>query len=192
VDPGFPNFKVSHFGLFVFDIDLMVDFFSQVLGVQITDRGTVRGSSRVVFMSRDPDEHHQIVLVEGRTASPDEKLLNQISLRVSSLDALRQALELLKREPRVSDIDPCNHGNAFSVYFRDPEGNRFELYTDSPFYVQQAVLGDLDLEASNEEVIASTKARHQNDPTFRSVEDWRSEFRQRLVNGLSAHEGDPK
>lgn len=179
-EPAFPDFRVSHVGLFVFDLDAMVSFFTQVLGLHVTDQSVVRGSSRVVFMSRDPTEHHQIVLIEGRTAPVDDKLLNQISLRVGSVEALRSALEWLRRESRVTEIDPCNHGNSFSVYFRDPEQNRFELYTDSPFYVRQAVLGDLDLDQSDEALIAGTRARHEADPTFRPVEDWRADFARQL------------
>ena len=177
---SFPSFTVGHVGLFVFDLDLMVDFFTQTCGLQITDQSIVRQSARVVFLSGDPTEHHQIVLVEGRSAPLDSKVLNQISLRVSNVDSLRDAIRLLEQDSRVSDIDPCNHGNAFSVYFRDPEKNRFELYVDSPFYVQQAVLAELDLKQSDEHLIESTRARHQYHPSFKPAAMWRAEFARKL------------
>jgi catechol 2,3-dioxygenase len=176
----FPNFTVGHVGLFVFDIDLMVDFFTRTCGLHITDQSVVRQSSRVVFLSRDPAEHHQIVLVEGRTSATELKLLNQISLRVRTVDDLRDAMARLEQDPRVTEIDPCNHGNAFSVYFRDPERNRFELYLDSPFYVKQAVLAHLDLQQTDAQLIASTQARHAADPSFRLVEQWRTDFAKKL------------
>lgn len=177
----FPNFTVGHVGLFVFDIDVMVDFFTRTCGLHVTDQSVVRQSSRVVFLSRDPTEHHQIVLVEGRTASTDSKLLNQISLRVGTVDDLRAAIDRLRQDSRATDLDPCNHGNAFSVYFRDPELNRFELYVDSPFYVKQAVVADLDLRQSDDELIAHTHARHASDPTFKSADQWRREFASKLA-----------
>lgn len=178
--PAFPEFKVSHVGLFVFDIDAMTSFFTEVLGLHITDASSVRRSSRIVFLSRDPDEHHQIVLVEGRTAPAEEKLLNQVSLRVGSVDALRDALIRLEQDGRATDIDPRNHGNAFSVYFRDPENNRFELYTSSPFYVQQAVLDEMDLRQTDDELIAMTRDRHGDNPSFTSAEKWRADFLRKL------------
>ena len=178
---NFPNFTVGHVGLFVFDIDLMVDFFTRTCGLHVTDQSIVRASSRVVFLSRDPAEHHQIVLVEGRTAPMDSKLLNQISLRVGFVDDLRNAINQLEQDSRATDIDPCNHGNAFSVYFRDPELNRFELYVDSPFYVKQAVLGELDLSQSDQGLIETTRARHADNPSFRSAADWREDFARKLA-----------
>jgi len=186
VHTDFPDFKVSHIGLFVFNIDLMVDFFTQTFGLHVTDRGIVRDTARIVFLSRDPSEHHQVVLVEGRTVPLGERLLNQISLRVASLDGLRDALNRLRADQRVTGINPCNHGNAFSVYFLDPEQNRFEVFADSPFYVEQAVMNPLDLFRSDEELIADTAVKHAADPSFRLVEEWRADFTRKLEKLTSA------
>lgn len=182
----FPDFKVSHIGLFVFDLDLMVDFFTQTFGLHVTDRGVVRGSARIAFLSRDPGEHHQVVLVEGRTVPMGERLLNQISLRVADVAALRSALARLQADDRVTGIEPCNHGNAFSVYFLDPEQNRFEVFADSPFYVEQAVIDSLDLQRPDAELIADTAARHGAHPSFRPIEDWRADFIRKLGKSPSA------
>lgn len=176
----FPDFVVSHIGLFVFDLDAMVDFFTGTIGLHITDRGLVRETSRIVFLSRDPREHHQIVLIEGRTAPPGQQLLNQISLRVGSVEALRDALDRLEGDPRVTAIQPCNHGNAFSVYFLDPEQNRFEVFADSPFHVEQAVIEPLDLRRPLDELIAETRARHAEHPSFVPAAEWRAAFAARL------------
>ena len=37
-----------------------------------------------------------------------------------------------------------NHGNAWSVYFRDPEGNRIEIFCDTEWYIEQPCVEDLD------------------------------------------------
>lgn len=177
---GFPDFTVSHIGLFVFDLDAMVDFFTGTIGLHVTDRGLVRGMSRIVFLSRDPREHHQIVLIEGRTAPLGQQLLNQISLRVGSIEVLRDALDRLEDDARVTDIQPCNHGNAFSVYFRDPEHNRFEVFADSPFHVEQAVIEPLDLRRPLDELIAETRARHAGHPSFTPMADWQAAFAGKL------------
>ena len=38
---------------------------------------------------------------------------------------------LIKAEPEVTNISPINHGNAWAIYFQDPEGNRIEVFTDT-------------------------------------------------------------
>ena len=175
-----PAFTVSHVGLFVFDLDRMVDFYKSTFGFLETDRSLVRETSRIVFLSRDPAEHHQIVLVEGRTAPMDAQLLNQISLRVPNISALREVLAAVQANSDVSDIKPSNHGNAFSIYFRDPEGNRFEVFTDSPFYVEQAIIDPLSLDQSDADLVAETRSRYEARSSFSTAEAWRAGFRRKL------------
>ena len=173
----------SHFGFFVKDLAKMRDFYCRVLGLVETDRGIARGRP-IVFLSRDPNEHHQIVLVEGRTGSLDELVINQISLRVGSLAELRQRYALIKREAEASDINPTDHGNAWSLYFRDPEKNRIELFADSPWYVEQPRVDPLDLAASEQEIMARTRAAIEKHPSFRPYEEWRREFAIKLEKKL--------
>ncbi len=175
----------SHFGFFVKDLEKMRDFYCRVLGFIETDRGVARGR-RIIFLSRDPREHHQIVLVEGRTGSLDDLIINQISLRVGSLGELRQRYQLIKREAGISDINPTDHGTAWSLYFRDPEKNRIELFVDSPWYVEQPRVDPLDLEASEEAIMARTRATIEKHPSFRPFESWRREFAAKLEKQRAA------
>lgn len=165
----------SHFGFFVRDLAKMHAFYTRVLGFVETDRGVARGKP-IVFLSRDPNEHHQIVLVEGRTGNADDLVINQISLRVGSLAELKARYQLIKRETGVSDINPTGHGNAWSLYFRDPEGNRIELFVDSPWYVEQPRIDPLDLDDSEESIRAKTYAAIKDHPSFRPYAEWRAEF----------------
>ena len=48
------------------------------------------GPVQLVFLSRDPNEHHQIVLASGRPAEAQFNVINQISLRVPDLATLRE------------------------------------------------------------------------------------------------------
>jgi catechol 2,3-dioxygenase-like lactoylglutathione lyase family enzyme len=173
------SLSFSHVGLYVRDLRRMRDFYVRVLGFEVTDEGVVRGNP-IVFLSRDPTEHHQIVLVEGRTAGLDEMLLNQISLRVERLAELRDLLALIEAEPDVTDINPVSHGNAWSVYFRDPERNRIEVFVDAPWYVAQPHIEPLDLRKSDEEIVKETRSAVENEPSFESIDSWRERIRQRL------------
>src|SRR3977135_2867861 len=120
-----PPLSFSHMGVFVADVARMQDFYTRVLGFALTDRGvleTADGPLTLVFLSRDPREHHQIVLASGRPAQLGFNSINQISFRPQALGGLREMHRRLQQEP-VSHLAPICHGNALSVYFRDPEGN---------------------------------------------------------------------
>src|SRR3982751_4489248 len=113
-------------GIFVADLGRMQDFYTRVLGFTVTDRGpleTAGGGAELVFMSRDPREHHQIVLASGRPADAGFNPINQISFRLDDFAGLRELHRRLQHEA-VTHVAPVSHGNALSVYFRDPEGNR--------------------------------------------------------------------
>jgi len=169
----------SHVGFFVKDLPKMRDFYVRVLGFQITDKGIARGRP-IVFLSRNPDEHHQIVFAEGRSGSLDELVVNQISLRAGSLQDLRDLFKTIKQEPDVTDINPVDHGVAWSLYFRDPEKNRVEIFVDSPWYVEQPRIEPLDLTKSDDEIVAATFKSMEGNPTFRDGKEWKAEFAARL------------
>lgn len=170
-----PHLSFSHLGFYVFDLARMEDFYTRVLGFVVSDRGVVRGSD-LVFLSRDAREHHQIVLVDGRRGRPDGTTINQISFRLAGLADLRVLYEIAGNEQAVTDLMAIDHGTAWSVYFRDPEGNRVELFVDSPWYVPQPVVEPLDLSLSDAEIRRRTEARHAADTGFRPIEQWRAEF----------------
>src|SRR5581483_8367183 len=158
----------------------MERFYTELLGFVVTDRGKARGRD-IVFLSRSPQEHHQIVLVAGRTGRPDEQVINQLSFRLPSLDALKAFHGDLRARADVSDINPVSHGNAWSVYFRDPEGNRVEIFVDAPWYVTQPRGDALDLSLPADEILRRTEAACRDDPGFRPVAQWRAAFAERLA-----------
>lgn len=169
----------SHVGIFVYDLKTMRDFYVRVLGFKETDRGIARGQP-IVFLSRNPDEHHQIVFAEGRTGERDHRVVNQISLRAGGLQDLRELKANLEQEPAVTDIDPICHGNAWSVYFRDPEGNRIEVFVDSPWHCDQPMVEPLDLSLSDAEIEETTREAIKDRPGFQPLEDWKASFGEKL------------
>ena len=173
-----PSLSFSHMGLFVTDVARMQDFYTRVLGFALTDRGvleTVDGPLTLAFLSRDPSEHHQIVLASGRPAKLEFNAINQISFRLADLAGLREMYRRLQNEP-VSHIAPICHGNTLSVYFRDPEGNRMELFIDTPWYVRQPQRIPIDMKLSDAELWAWAEAEARKQPDFKPVEQWRAEI----------------
>ena len=81
----------------------------------------------------------------------------------------------------AKDLFGLNHGNAWSIYFNDPEDNLVEVYLDTPFYVPQPHGDPLDLDKSDDEILRETEATCRRDPGFMTLEDWRSQMLSRLA-----------
>lgn len=182
-----PNLMFSHMGFACSDLAKMEDFYTRVLGFTVTDRGEVLGMD-LVFLSRDPQDHHQLVLVSGR---PDDlppnpfhaqfgSVINQISFRVSSLQDLRQLLATFEQE-EVQSIFVGNHGIAWSIYCHDPDGNNLEFFVDTPWYFPQPFLVPLDLKQADADIIAQTRQMAQEQPGYEPYDSWRNTIAKRMV-----------
>jgi len=182
-DMAVPEVAFSHLGLYAHDVARQEDFYGRVLGFTVTDRGDL-GAATLVFLSRDPREHHQIVLVSGRPQDLPFNVINQISFRVRDLAALRHFHRALQGEP-VSEIAPVTHGNAISLYFRDPEGNRVELFFDTPWYCTQPCREPIDLAKSDAEILAWTERLARALPGFKPREAWMAEVGTRMQARLA-------
>jgi catechol-2,3-dioxygenase len=165
---------LSHFGIHVTDLGRMEDFYTRVLGLLVSDRGALPNGPTLVFLSRDPDEHHQLVLVTGRPADAAYNVVNQISFKLPSLTDLKAAHARL-RETGYRDFRIVTHGNAWSIYFPDPEGNRVELFVDTPWHTPQPFAEPFDLEAPEDVILAQTERICRSRPGFSSRAAWRSE-----------------
>lgn len=173
------RFTLSHVGLFIHDLDSMLDFYTNVLGFRVTDRGPARGGE-VVFLSRNPSDHHQIALLTGRKTDITEHMVQQVSFRVETLSALKDLYPLVVAA-EVTDMQPVFHGLSYSIYFRDPEGNRLEFFVDTEWYLEQPCMVPLDYTKPLEDIYAEAKAFAESQPTFRLLSDWRAEFERQLA-----------
>ena len=157
--------QLSHVGIYVFETDRMVAFYKDVLGLEVTDRGMSRSAKApITFMSSNPSQHHQFVLVEGRAAEARSSTVNQLSFKVESLDELRGVAT--RAGQHGAKLRLTNHGNAWSIYFPDPEGNQIEVYVDTPWHVAQPHGEPLDLSLSDESILAATEKSVRADSTF--------------------------
>ena len=98
---------LGHVGIYVKDVQKMVEFYTDVLGLTLTDRGP---NDRGVFFSGRPhEEHHEFVLAQS-----DEMKTNaqQISFTTGSLTDLKSIYGRIKASGcKVDRI--VNHGIAF-------------------------------------------------------------------------------
>ena len=128
---------LGHVGIYVRDLEGMVAFYRDTLGMQVTKQNWRLGA---VFLSADPEAvDHEIALMRGRPSADDPHLIQQISMRVESLADLRTFHRRLVTEGyRIERV--VNHASAIGCYFFDPEGNRTEVFwvTGRPSWVGRA------------------------------------------------------
>ena len=140
---------LGHVGIYCQDWERMREFYSGFLGLTIADEDRERG---ICFLSATPEtEHHEVVLVRAREKAQKTNA-QQVSFKVKSMDAVRDFYHRLKKDGMKIDRT-VTHGNACSVYFYDPEGNRLELYFTTPYKVRQPFGEAIDWERSNEELL---------------------------------------
>jgi catechol 2,3-dioxygenase-like lactoylglutathione lyase family enzyme len=147
---------LGHVGIYADDLMKQRDFYTRVMGLTIADED-LEGRG-MVFLSTDPvAEHHEFVLMKGRVTSDDARVIQQISFKVGSIDDMRDYKARLEAEDlKIERI--VSHGNAFGMYFFDPEGNRIEVYYKTGYPVPQPHGDPLDLDRSDAELLADAKA----------------------------------
>ena len=145
---GFRISRIGHVGIHVTDLDRSLVWYRDILGLTLTGRWPY-GGGEMAFM-RFGDDHHNIVLfthptkVTAENRNAGYNALQHIALEVDSRDEWLKALADLRKKGVNIVQGPLIHGpeggdgpNSFlggsgsrSFYFLDPDGNRFEFYTD--------------------------------------------------------------
>jgi catechol-2,3-dioxygenase len=174
-----PAAQLTHLGIYVRDLDAAIRFYTEILGLVVTDSGGHPSGGRIAFLTRSSEEHHQVVLVSGLPAEERFSRINQISFRVATLEDLRQ-FHVLLVERNVPIQRTVTHGNAWSIYAADPDGNKVEIYTPSPWHVSQPFGVPVDYRDSVEKLVADTEAMIRDNASRESREAWSAAIRSRL------------
>lgn len=120
LDPQAPGpDRLSHIVLNTTDLAASTDFYTRVLGFQVSDRYE---DDLMVFL-RCNAVHHCIVLAPGRWTS-----LNHVAFEVASADDVMKALGRMRKAGTDTVWGPGRHGPGGNVfcYFVDPAGNVIE------------------------------------------------------------------
>ena len=174
--PALP--QLSHSGVYAHDVDRLVAFYQRMVGLVVSDRGISGNGADIAFLTAAVEHHHQLVIVSGR--APDGvSTVNQLSFKVAGLDPLKDALQRV-RAAGIADVRQVTHGNALSIYFPDPEGNRVEIYMDTPWYVPQPHGAPVDLDVPNDRIMAWNEAHCRATPGFMPLKDWQADIERRL------------
>src|SRR5260370_40911506 len=88
--------QLSHCGVFARDIDKMVAFYTETIGLVVSDRGISSRGGELAFMTAAPGHHHQLVVVSGR-APEGVSTVNQLSFKAGDLNPLKATHRPVRR-----------------------------------------------------------------------------------------------
>jgi catechol 2,3-dioxygenase-like lactoylglutathione lyase family enzyme len=128
--------RLDHVHVFVSDRAAAVAWYAEVLGLEkrydYTEHGDPRGP---IVLSSDGGETH-LALFERRRQRPSDGPGSQtVAFRVAGAGFLRFLGRLADLDlrgaqgARVMADDLVDHGNSYSIYFCDPDGNPYEITT---------------------------------------------------------------
>ena len=175
-----PRLTLGHTTLAARDLDTLSAFYCNVLGFEVTNRGPTPDGGEICFLSQDPDHHHQIAMVGG--APVHERafmMVDHLAFRTGNLDDLRRIRTALQGA-NVEPILQICHGNSWSLYFNDCEGNGVECYVDTPFHVAQPFATGYDLDQNDTDLETWTKEQVEAQPEFQPMGDWAKAFGEKL------------
>jgi catechol 2,3-dioxygenase-like lactoylglutathione lyase family enzyme len=178
------SYTVSHFEIRARDPAAMEKFYTDVLGFIVSDRGVLDAGPmkgrELIFLSHNPEEHHQIVLIPS-DAQASGSGIGHVAFRVDSLDEVRRVYEKVRKLPHAKP-EPVSHANTWSVYFRDPEDNRIEVFTQTPWHATQPCRFDVDYDQPDEQLKEATRGTAKTLAGFAATEEWQEAFSRRFAD----------
>ena len=121
--------KIGHVVLNVSDLERSARFYTEVLGLEISDvYPETMMPGGMVFMRFNGD-HHGIALVGSLDGTSTSTELNHLAFEVGSLDEVLLAARRLRASGAQIDFEGRRRaGVQIAVEFRDPDGHRLEIY----------------------------------------------------------------
>jgi catechol 2,3-dioxygenase-like lactoylglutathione lyase family enzyme len=120
------------FSLFTDNLGTMTDFYTRIMGFEVTEEATY-GGRRIVYL-RHGAEHHSMVLADKALRTdlglrPDASCLS-VGMQVGSYRQLLDAAEFVEARGReIVELPPELHlGIDYAVHVRDPDGHLIQLY----------------------------------------------------------------
>lgn len=118
--------RIGSAALAVEDVDRLVGFYRDVIGLHVVDRS----DGRTVLGAGDDGFLELIAVPDAPAREDDDAGLFHLAFRVPSREALGDGVERIRSRWRVDGA--ADHVVSEALYCTDPEGNGVELYRDRP------------------------------------------------------------
>jgi catechol 2,3-dioxygenase len=123
--------RLGHLVLRVRDVEKSEKFYTDVLGLHVTNKRP----GRMVFMSAGDSSSHELALMSVGPSAPGPET-NRVGLyhfawEMESFEDLKSLHQELKQKGvKIGGIG--DHGISIGVYFFDPDGNEIEAFYELP------------------------------------------------------------
>lgn len=120
--------KLEHVGVMVRDLEVSIDFYQNVLGLDLLDRFAANETTLLAFLG-DRDSGQVIVelISGGNHAFPDEGKVHHIAFTVDHIEDEIQRLKELKVLFSNDEISTLANGSKY-IFFKGPDGETLELF----------------------------------------------------------------
>ena len=120
--------KIGHVVLNVTELDAAVRFYTEVLGLEVSDRYPDSMMPGGMVFLRCNTDHHGVALVGG-AAKLERSTLNHFAFEVGTPDEVFRARSWLRKHAVPIVFEGRRRaGCQLAVEFRDPDGNNLEIY----------------------------------------------------------------
>ena len=121
--------KIGHVVLMVSDLERSAEFYTKVLGMQISDiYGEDMMPGGMVFLRLNTD-HHGIALIGGARDRSAQRELHHLAFEVGTLDEVFRARRRLRESGATIVFEGRRRaGVQIAIEFQDPDGHNLEIY----------------------------------------------------------------
>jgi lactoylglutathione lyase len=123
--------KLEHVGVMVSDIEVSVDFYQNVLGLDLLDSFKANPAVTLAFLGNRESGQVIVELVSGNDKEfPDEGKVHHIAFTVDNIEEEITRLKALNVAFSNDEILTLANGSKY-IFFKGPDGETLELFQPS-------------------------------------------------------------
>jgi lactoylglutathione lyase len=120
--------KLEHVGVMVSDLEVSIDFYEKVLGLDLLDRFAANESTGLAFLGDRASGQVIVELICGKVNTfPDEGKVHHIAFTVDRIEEEIERLRSLKAHFINDDFATLANGSKY-IFFKGPDGETLELF----------------------------------------------------------------
>ncbi|MEH7275659.1 VOC family protein [Neobacillus vireti] len=120
--------KLEHVGVMVSDLEVSIDFYQNVLGLDLKDKFAASPAVNLAFLGDRESSQVIVELIAGENNSfPDEGKVHHIAFTVDSIEEEIERLKGLKVPFSNNEISTLANGSKY-IFFKGPDGETLELF----------------------------------------------------------------